>query len=133
MRDLLREYVREVLNEIRWDQEMLDLFNDKLVKRNMPSALDALHMWMWSTGLLHEKGNDLELDLSKVSPADYDALKRYTISRFEGLKRQYRRSKNPTQSALSAINYYLSNFYEKEIVAGRVRRRVHGRGGEPHA
>lgn len=127
MRKLLREYVKEILNEIGWDQEMLDLYKEKMGKKNVPNALDALHMWMWNTGLLHEVGNDLALNLKEISQEEYESLKRYTVSRFEGLRRQYRRSKDPVQSALSAINYYLSSFYEKQIVGGRVRRRVHGR------
>jgi hypothetical protein len=125
MQQLLREYIREILNELRWDREMLDLFKGKMKTLSSVTPIDALHAWLWNAGLAEQHGNDLALNLDKISEEEYEAMKRYVIPRYQGLMRQYRRSKDPAQSAISALNYYIANYYNAQIASGLVKRRLH--------
>lgn len=135
MHNLLRECVEElVLNELRVNKEMMDLVKGQLGKSAQPTAIDVLHMFLLNAEIAHPVGNDLALDVDKITIQEYEAFKRYAISRYEGLKRQYRRSKNPEQSALSALNFWMSNYYDKQIGSGKVRRRLQrsGKLDQPH-
>lgn len=124
MHNLLREYVGELLNELRWDKEMIDLYKMKTRPLSAASPIDALHMWMLSADVAVRVGNDIALNPQKISQDEYEAMKRYVVPRYEGLLRQYRRSKDPAQSAISALTYYLANYYNTQIVSGRLKRRM---------
>ena len=126
MRDVLRECVRQVINELRWDREMIDLFKEKIKKAKLfqgNPAIDALHVWLWEANLIKAEGDDVVLT-DRLNAEEYEAMKLYAIARYRGLIRQYRRSKDPVQSALSALNFWIGNYYNSKIASGQVRRQL---------
>lgn len=125
---LVRRYVAQVLQEWRFDQELYDLYKSRTQKTSVAvfdkqDALNILHTWLYEMDLLKNVDGELALDLGKMSEYSYEAMKAYSVTRYRGLINQYRRSKNPIESAKSALSFWLNNYYHSQIATGKIDRK----------